>query len=232
MRVETIGRHTLYLGDCHEVLSGLLPPVIACVITDPPYGIGSWNATGGNSLRPEEAEAANRWDIVPDAELLALVVASAPRYVMWGGNHFAHLLGPCHSPLVWDKAYRGMHLADGEMAWTNFDFGTLRILNLPRASCGMTGNRVHPTQKPVGVMVWSIEQAKVPEGGTVLDPFLGSGTTLVACEQLGMAGIGIEIDEGYFNIACSRIEKAVAQGRLDFEDARPTAPEAQLLPLD
>jgi site-specific DNA-methyltransferase (adenine-specific)/modification methylase len=97
------------------------------------------------------------------------------------------------------------------MAWTNFKWGTLRILNFPLSSGDTKGNRVHPTQKPIEVMRWSIEQAKTSPGDLILDPFMGSGTTGVAAVKLGRKFIGIEIDRGYFDIAVRRISEALAQ---------------------
>ena len=112
MRIETIGNATLYLGDCMEVLQ-TLSRVDAC-ITDPPYGIGSWSSTGGNSLSAQEAADANAWDVAPDAEVFAALRAISDEQVFWGGNYFIAHLGNCRSPLLWDKKNRGMHYADGE----------------------------------------------------------------------------------------------------------------------
>ena len=195
---------TIYHGDCREIL----PSVAAgAVVTDPPYGIGSWSATGGNSLSVSDVEAINKWDVAPSPELLELIAAPGRPSVIWGGNYFGDTLGRCRAPLVWDKCIRGMHFADGEMAWTNFDFGTLRILKLPIASAGTKGWRLHPTEKPLTVMKWSIEQTR--SSGRVLDPFMGSGTTLVAAKDLGRPAIGIEIEERYCEIAAKRLSQEV-----------------------
>ena len=194
---------TIYHGDCREIL----PSIEAdAVVTDPPYGVGSWSATGGNSLTPAEADEINRWDVVPAAETLSLALGRRVA-VVWGGNYLCGLLGPFRTPLLWDKGIRGMHFADGELAWTNFDFGSLRILSYPLAASEVKGNRFHPTQKPVAVMAWSIEQTR--SVGTILDPFMGSGTTLRAAKDLGRKAIGIEIEERYCEIAAQRLGQEV-----------------------
>jgi len=205
VRIETIGDATLYLGDCLEIMPTL--PHVDAVVTDPPYGIGSWSSTGGHTLSAEESDELNRWD-KPPVDAIRLAWKIAPVAVMWGGNYFAHLLGACRSPLVWDKQMRGMHFADLEIAWTSFRWGSARLTSLPPSRNG----REHPTQKPVAIMEWSIAATKTI--GTVLDPFMGSGTTGVACANLGRKFIGIEIEPRYFAIACERIEAAYRQPRL------------------
>jgi len=213
MRIETIGNATLYLGDCRDILPTL--PKVDAVITDPPYGIGSWSSTGGNSLSAQEAADANAWDVAPEADVFQSLREISDEQVFWGGNYFIAHLGNCRAPLLWDKKNRGMHYADGEFAWTSFKTGTLRIFDK-----GIQGTEVrqlgreHPTQKPVALMAWCLDRANVPAGGVVLDPYMGSGTTGVATVTTDRVFIGIEREPKYFDIACRRIEDAQRQGRL------------------
>ena len=200
---------TLHNGDCLEYMKTLPDKSVDAIVTDPPYGLGSWSSTGGNSITAEEAQAINDWDIKPSPEIFMECLRVAKLAVIWGGNHFMDILGSCRSPLIWDKAIRGMHFADGEMAWTNFNFGTLRILNSPIAKSDTKNNRVHPTQKPIAVMAWSIEQTKIKQGSVVFDPFMGSGTTGVAAIQMGYDFVGCELSAEYFSIAKKRISSAV-----------------------
>jgi len=200
---------TLHNGDCLEYMKTMPDKSVDAIVTDPPYGLGSWSSTGGNSITAEEAQTINAWDIKPSAEIFKECLRVAKVSVIWGGNHFMDILGSCRSPLVWDKAIRGMHFADGEMAWTSFDFGTLRILNSPIAKSDTKNNRVHPTQKPIAVMAWSIEQTKINQGSVIFDPFMGSGTTGVAAIQMGYSFIGCELSVEYFAIAKKRISSAV-----------------------
>ncbi len=196
---------TLYHGDCREILTAL-PKADLC-LTDPPYGIGSWSATGGNSLKLSEIDAINRRDVAPDAETFRLVLAAAKYAIVWGGNYFGDVLGRTRAPLVWDKGIRGMHFADGEMAWTNFDFGTLRIFTYSIAASEVKGNRAHPTQKPVALLQWSI--LRVKDAALILDPFAGSGSTLRAAKNLNRRAIGIEIEERYCEVAAERCRQEV-----------------------
>ncbi len=198
---------TIYHGDCREVLPTLEKADL--VLTDPPYGLGSWTSTGGNSLRPEEVDVVNNWDANRvDPALLRLAVGCGKWWVCWGANYFADVLGASRTPLIWDKAQpAGMHFADGEMAFTNFKHGSLSIFRQPFYATDYKGSRQHPTQRPVALMQWCIEKSKTT--GTILDPFMGSGTTLRAAKDLGRRAIGIEINEQYAEIAAKRMAQEV-----------------------
>lgn len=208
-RVETIGDATLYLGDCREILPTL--PKVDAVITDPPYGInkdGQRETTGGHGGRKEYEFLG--WDAArPDAEVFRLILAAAKKHVIWGGNYFADLLPATGKWFVWDKGQR-INQSDGELAWTH-DYGALRICTMNRVELMLDGAE-HPTQKPVRLMEWCIDQIRA--NGAILDPFMGSGSTGVACTNIGRRFIGIEIEPRYFDIACRRIEDAQRQLRL------------------
>jgi len=195
------GGITIYNCDCLDIL----PEINKCglLLTDPPYGIGSWSATGGNSLSQAEVDEINGWDLAAGIDTLQLCIAKADYSIVWGGNYFG--IGKTRAPLIWDKANRGMHYADGEMAWTNFDFGTLRIFNYSLAESEVKNKRRHPTQKPINLMKWCINQAKRATG-VILDPFMGSGTTLEAAKEMGRKAVGIEIQEKYCEIAAKRLD--------------------------
>lgn len=208
-----IGNAELWLGDCREILPHL-PKVDAC-ITDPPYGIKrdgkpqSTSSHGGH-----KGYEFLGWDQGrPDGSLMGAVCDAGMQVIVWGGNYFADMLPPTGKWLVWDKGQR-IDQADAELAWTSMP-GALRIFTLNRVAIAVDG-AVHPTQKPVALMEWSITQAGNPQ--TILDPFMGSGTTGVACANLGRSFIGIEREPKYFEIACRRIEDAQRQSRL-FGDA-------------
>jgi DNA modification methylase len=214
MRVETIGDATLYLGDCLEILPML--GKVDAVVTDPPYGI--------NAARDRHSEQwgwkdypAGGWDKErPTREVFDCLNYAAPIVVIWGGNYFADLLPAKGKWLIWDKGQTDFSLADAELAWTSLDGATRRIV-YPRARA-MQDGKEHPTQKALRVMEWTIDQA-ASDAQTILDPFMGSGTTGVACANLGRRFIGIEIEPKYFDIACRRIADAYKQPRL-FEDEK------------
>lgn len=222
MRKETIGDCVLFLGDCAELLDQVGP--VAAVVTDPPYGIGKdgqKRTTGGNGGR--KAYEFKGWDAVrPDPDLLRRLYDFAPVCVMWGGNYFADLLPPTGKWLVWDKGQR-INQSDGELAHTSLP-GALRICTMNRVEL-LTDGAEHPTQKPVKLMAWTLAQVGHP--ASVLDPFMGSGTTGVACVQAGVRFVGIERDPAYFDIACRRIEEAYRQPRL-FAEPAPKPEQAKL----
>ena len=195
MKKEIIGAATLYLGDCRDILP-TLPKVDAC-ITDPPYGIG----IASNPVRQMHEKL--DWDAAtPDESVLSAVIQAGAVAVVWGGNYFD--LPPSQCFLVWDKVQpQDFSLAMCEQAWTNKK-GPAKLY---RQSV-LSYRKEHPTQKPVELMKWCIEQAAVPPNGTILDAFMGSGTTGVAAVQMGRKFIGIEREPKYFDIACRRIEDA------------------------
>ena len=214
LRIEKIGNATLYLGDCREILPTL--PKVDLVLTDPPYGIADvWKggASNGWGRASSDTELRNSWDDKPPTkEFFEELSDSADLQVIWGGNYFE--LPPSRGWLIWNKPERNFTLADAELAWTNFDH-VIRVFDYKRSD----QHREHPTQKPVALMEWSIEQAgkrvwKKKSAETVADPFMGSGTTGVACANMGKTFYGIEREPKYFDIACRRIEQAYAQQRL------------------
>lgn len=211
-RKEQIGDATLFLGDCLEILPTLDP--VDAVVTDPPYGIGEArknNASRGKLAVAKDYGSAG-WDDRPVSEFLPLV-DGVPERVIFGGNYYELPPTPCW--LVWDKENGASDFADCELAWTNIK-GAVRIKRFMwngMLRAGGEGRGDHPTQKPIAVMEWAIQQCK-QSPQTILDPFMGSGTTGVACANLGRKFIGIEIEPKYFDIACERIAAAYAQGRL------------------
>jgi DNA modification methylase len=216
-RIEHISEGvTLHLGDCREILPTL--PKADAIVTDPPYGIGRANGASGGGTdasgrykrRPRQYDGA--WDSErPTAETFALALAAAPVHIIWGGNYFSDLLPHSGRWLYWDKRNSMPTYSDGEMAWTSLPGAAVK--QFARCNNGQASNRdgerVHPTQKPVDVMRWCL--GFLPEADTILDPFMGSGSTGVAAVRLGRKFVGIEIEPKYFDIACRRIADATKQ---------------------
>jgi DNA modification methylase len=185
---------TIYHGDCLEILPHLGP--VDLVLTDPPYGIG----ISSNPVR--QAHKKSNWDDAPPQnETMVAVYSFAPRAIIWGGNYFS--LPSSQTFLVWDKVQpENFSLAMVEQAWTNIG-GPAKMYRER-----VTGyKKFHPTQKPVGLMLWCINRSRTT--GTILDPFMGSGTTLVAAKELGRKAIGIEISKEYCDIAIKRLRQEV-----------------------
>jgi len=201
--IVIIGDATLYLGDCMDILPTL--DKVDAVITDPPYGIAD------DYLKPSnKGEWSNlysekiNWDSFAPEDAVKISISLADKAIIWGGNYFS--LQPKRGWLIWDKM-QSHTSGHAELAWTNLDI-PIRSFAYSRAQLS-TENKQHPTQKPVGLMTWCIDLSGSPQ--TILDPFMGSGTTGVAAVQMGRKFIGIERELKYFDIACKRIEQASKQ---------------------
>jgi DNA modification methylase len=176
----------------------------------PPYGIGE--ARGKNKSRSKLAVAqdfgTSDWDDAPPPRWLFDWLREISDYqIIFGGNFFD--LPPSSCWLVWDKENGESDFADCELAWTNLPSAVRRIRYrwagmLQEHMGARKESRWHPTQKPLEVMTWAIQRAP-GECHTVLDPFAGSGTTLVAAKALGRRAIGIEIEERYCEIGAQRL---------------------------
>lgn len=205
--IVTIGDATLYLGDCMDILPTL--DKVDAVITDPPYGIsraGQQETFTKNAKHKRKHFDDLGWDDGrPSKELFDLMLKKGNKCLIWGGNYFADMLPPTMGWLYWDKGQKGLSMSDGELAWTS-EQKALRSIVVNRSV--LVGSE-HPTQKPIQVMTWSIYQ--LGNSQTILDPFMGSGTTGVAVVQMGRKFIGIEREPKYFEIACKRIEQASKQ---------------------
>lgn len=204
-------------GDCLEELKNIPDGSIDLVLTDPPYGIGEANgknhSRGGLAAQPTIFKK-KMWDNkIPDKIYFDEIMRISKNQIIFGGNYFAEYLKNSSCWLVWDKNNTG-DFADCELAWTNFKTAVRKYKftwnGMLQEDMKNKEKRVHPTQKPVKL----IEQIIVDyskEGMTILDPFMGSGTTGIACQNLNRRFIGIELDKEYFEIAKNRINKAADQ---------------------
>lgn len=208
---------TIYHGDCREILPDL--PVADLLLTDPPYGIGE--AKNKNRFHPFKGKGAefrggpvavrdygsSDWDDKPaPTDLLKLARSRARWQIIFGGNYFE--LPPNRCWLVWDKRNGACHFADCELAWTNLDKAVRMISYRWHGMLqAIKEDRWHPTQKPLAVMRWCIQQA--PDVKTIVDPFMGSGTTLRAAKDLGLTAVGVDAEERYCEIAAKRLSQGV-----------------------
>ena len=216
MRIERIGDATLYLGDCLDIMPTLDP--VDAVVTDPPYGIG-YKARQGDNGRVKDWIHEGAKIEGDDKPFDPAPFLEFDDVILWGGSHFAQRL-PHGRWMVWDKRgdpnfYGKTTFSDCEIAWRKgrgADRMYKQIWNgiVREDEPAKKGQyRRHPTQKPVRLMRWCLSQ--IPDAKTILDPFMGSGTTGVACAKQGRKFTGIEIDPDYFDIACERISNAYQQ---------------------
>ena len=214
----------IYNADCREILPHL--PKVDLVLTDPPYGIGACNRSDGgvgSIASGSRFYGRESWDLIPiEQGTIDLAISLAKDRIVWGGNYYSLPPSPCW--LVWDRMQRDFTFADAEMAWTNLK-KAVRLYSFSRGQLVAEG-KLHPTQKPLSLMVWSIRHSGT--SGLILDPFMGSGTTLVAAKLLGRRAIGIEIEEKYCEIAAKRLSQEV----MDFTEAPPPAEQTSLLDGD
>lgn len=201
----------LYHADCRDVLPTLSG--VDAVVTDPPYGIFGHDAESRH-------DAANGWKQYgvpewdkerPSKDTFDAILSLSVPTTIWGGNYFTDLLPPSSKWLIWDKGQTDFSLADCEVAWCSWG-GAIRRLLYPRA-LALKDGKVHPTQKPLAVMEWNLRQLP-PKCSTVLDCFMGSGTTIIAANRLGLSAIGIEKDAGIFATAVARIERELSRAPL------------------
>lgn len=227
-RVEVIGECTLYLGDCRNILPTL--GTVDVVVSDVPYGVSFVSSRKGRFKGVAIAQ-----DETTEAR---------DHVLKWAGDTPAVIFGSwkierpknTRARLIWDK---GDHVGMGDLSlpWKPNDeeiyiigsgfsghrIGGVLKHNAIAGTVAVSRGRHHPTEKPVSLMMDLVERCP---GHTVLDPFMGSGTTGVACVNLGRAFVGIEIDQAYFDIACRRIESAYKQPRLFTEPVAKPIQEA------
>ena len=206
----------IYHGDAREIVPTLSN--IDLVLTDPPYGISAAvdnSRFSGGTVTGPRTSVGERVPVHGDDEPFdPSFLLHFPQLVLFGANNYAAKLPPSNGWIVWDKRkgledMEGWPLGEAELAWTNIT-GAVRMfrnrwMGLVRGD--EHGQHFHPTQKPVRLMEWCICKAK--GFGTILDPFMGSGTTLVAAKNLGRKAIGIEIEEKYCEIAAERLSQGV-----------------------
>ena len=231
IRKEVIGNCTLYLANCLDVLAEIGCGTVDAVVSDPPYGINfdcSKKRTRKSALSMGVTPLADRrWGKI-NGDNKPFDPSPWIRYrkvILWGANHYADKLPPSSVPtcwLVWDKKIDTTpdNFSDCELAWTNLPGVVKKFSHLWR---GMVragkeniskGPKLHPFQKPEALMVWCLALCKLDLGAVVLDPYMGSGTTGVACIKNGFNFIGIDNDEEHFEVAVKRIQMESKQVRL------------------
>ncbi len=196
---------TLIHGDCLEYMATLADGAYSLAVVDPPYGIGAENGTGDYSKAV--AIKGKTWDTPPSPEYFARLAKVSERQIIWGGNYF-------HLPIrrgwiCWYKTdeIKGRDFSEFELAWNSENVPARHVAMIPFQR---NGSRIHPTQKPVALYRWLLQNYAKP-GDTILDTHLGSGSSAIAAWEMGYTFTGIEIDKDYFDAAVERIKKRMSQ---------------------
>jgi len=195
-----LGNHRLMCGDSGMIdsilllLDGASPNAI---VTDPPYGIGIDGQKESKSKNPKHNRKHHEkkdWDSErPSEDVFQNIISFDCPTVIWGGNYFADMLPPTRGWLYWSKGQDGLTMSDGELAWSTED----KPLRAKTVNRGALKGSIHPTQKPVEIIDFSIGFLKVPSKGSVLDLFGGSGTTMISAEKADIKSFLMELDAGY-----------------------------------
>ena len=181
----------IFHGDCRDVLPTLAK--VDLVLTDPPYGIERFKKGFGTTRFGQHQDVATdgiAWDVKPTQETLGVILASGTNAIVWGYNNLPLPLSEHF--LVWDKFQTVNNFASAELAYINAPIPA-KVFRYPIHRHNHSKNGGHPTEKPVELFRWCIEF--FPDAQTILDPFMGSGTTLRAAKDLNRKAIGIEIGE-------------------------------------
>lgn len=211
----------VYNEDCLETMKRMPDKSIDLVLTDPPYGINAHKKrgdTGKNSHIKQKDYKGGEWDIlIPQKEIFYEIFRISKRAIIFGGNYFIDNLYNTSSFIVWDKVNGDNLYADCELAWTNFPSAVrkyeFRWHGFLQQDMANKEERHHPTQKPVELFKMILrDYALKNDYKTIYDPFMGSGTTAIACKSLGLDYIGSELDKDYFEIINKRLQSV--QGSL------------------
>jgi hypothetical protein len=236
LREERIGNQRLLLGDCRGIVQGL--GLFAAVVCDPPYGIDYQSGYATDNLWAGGRTIANDKDTRARDEFLAIWAATQATPCLVFGSRSKPVPHGCRMVLTWDKGPAlGMGALDLPWKPSSEEIYVIgrgfvgardesNVLYCPPVQSMAKNGRLHPNEKPVALIERLLR--KCPEGA-ILDPFMGSGTTLVACQRLGRHGTGIELDPDYFDIACKRVDEAARQPDLLIPETRPQPVQETLI---
>ena len=199
----------IVLGDCLDVMRGMPDKCVDLVLTDPPYGIGidgQKELICKNPKHNRKYHKNKNWDnSIPSKEYFDEILRISKNAIIWGGNYFnSYLPQGFKGWLIWDKGQHGLTMSDAEIAFSNFTSPT-RVYLYNRVELLKDGT-IHPTQKPLALFA-KIVRDYSNENDIIFDPFIGSGTTAVACIANNRQFIGIEKDPEYHRLATERVEK-------------------------
>jgi len=225
---KIIKTSTIMNVDCMDYMRGLPDKCFDLAIVDPPYFDGpnrsGYYGKGYSSLGVQRAKyySESKFWSVPDREYFIDLRRVSTNQIIWGANHFAGLFDSSSSCwIVWDKVNGASTFADAELAYASFDTA-VRVFKymwngMHQGSFGgdvrKNDKRIHPTQKPVPLYEWLLLNYAKP-GQKILDTHLGSGSSAIACNNMGFEFVGCELDPDYYSAACKRIAEHDQQERL------------------
>lgn len=202
-----------YNRDCLEAMREMDDNAFELAIVDPPYGIGFDGKTTIDHNGWQKYEQ-KRWDLdIPSGEYFAELRRVSVNQIIWGGNYFTEHLSPQRAWVIWYKVPYEFSLSQAEMAWTSFDTRVRVFERMTNEDRGFLGKNIHPTQKPVALYKWLLQNYAQP-GDKILDTHLGSGSSRIACYDLGFDFTGYELDADYFQAQEERFARHTAQERL------------------
>ena len=203
---------SLIHGDCLQALKSYGDNYFDVAIVDPPYGIGFSSKKQSNFGKGGINHEYKGWDEeIPKAEYWEQLFRVSKNQIVWGANYMTEFLKPSRCWISWYKMQE-FSTNEFELAWTSFD-GTCKQFNLSRVQAYAGSNKIHPTEKPIKLYKWLLENY-TSEGDLILDTHLGSGSIAIACHQMKRKLIGYEIDADYYQKACKRFEEQTRQTAL------------------
>lgn len=209
-----IGNATILNVDCMEFMRTLPDKAFDLAIVDPPYGIGAGSVSfkNGTSKTVKNYYKTNDWDLQrPDINYFKELMRVSVNSIIWGGNYFSDYLPPFRCFISWDKTIHGNSYADCELAWTSFN----KVARYYRENIAQINSegRIHPTQKSIKLYEWLLSNYAKP-GQKIFDSHMGSGSSAIAANNMGLEFVGCELDADYYNAACKRIAQHPQQERL------------------
>ena len=201
-----------YNVDCMEYMKMVPDKHFNLAIVDPPYGIGDRLCDGGGKLKNArfcvQYRNGDRWDVKPEIEYFNGLFRISKNQIICGGNYFG--LPPTRGIIAWDKKQMMQTLSRWEYLWTSFDCPA-KMYEMRTVESSQ--NRIHPTQKPVVLYRWLLQNYAKP-GQLIFDSHVGSGSSLIACIEMGFDCVGCEIDKEYYDAASARIDEYKSQQRM------------------
>ena len=217
MKVTKIKNATILNVDCMEYMKTLPDKFFDLAIVDPPYGIGMDGQIGSNKLAIAKKYLKKQWDKKPpDRDYFDCLFVISKNQIVWGANYYPSYFKASMGWIFWDKD-ASADFSDGELAYTSFDRALKKYnfawMGMRQGNMKNKEERIHPTQKPVKLYEWILTNyAKT--GQTIFDSHMGSGSSAIACNNLGFEYVGCELDEDYYEAACKRIAHHASQKRL------------------